>query len=1708
MADLAALPDASALAHLRDLLNRGLLLDAYFYAKAFGPLDTWQGTEALVLGGRLAMWWGAETVSNRLHVRAFRRDPQSDAALYYYALTLRHKHGPFEVLALLQRHRGRIEVEPVTQQRRDLQMLAAVELSRFRDFGAAEQISARLEREGAADPWFWVQKSDILRQQDRYEEALQAAREARRLRPWYAAAVHSEAHLLQLMGRDPEALELLQATFARVQAASIGQALVIALDEGGRDREMLQTLDRVEELLPMADWRDHQWLAARRFDAAHRLGDLEAAAGYARGAAENRSKYHEQAVAQLQANGATGTRVHLPVPFIRQHYATCAPATLAALSTYWGRLEDHAAIAAEICYDGTPDHAERNWAERQGWIAREFRVDWDTTRALIDRGCPFALVTVGIGFAHLQACIGYDSRIGTLLIRDPYQRNYGEWLAEEFFRDAHWHGPRGLLLLPPEKAGILAEVVLPEEKLYDQRHRLRRALSVHDRDTAQAALDRLVEEAPSHLLTLRGRHEIALHDGNSRAALEIVREIRAQQPDVVNWQLEEVRLLDVLGLTAEHRAAIQRSGSSRNACTAFRRQYAEDLMAGGASPERAERVLRAALRRTPTDASLLRSYANWLWLSRELRAATRVYRLAACTAEKTESYWGSYFTAARHVGEVEEAVELVRQRFRRWSAHSSEPARTLFTSLEALDRVDEGFACLEEARRARPEDGELLVFFAEAQGRYGRVDRAMELLEAARAASPPVMWLCAAARLAHWRQRHDEALGHWRALVRLDPCNVEFHRELVSVLSICEGRPAVHAHLGTVCGENPQSVRLCQLRVEWLRGESAVEALAANDELLQLDSRHAWALREKAMILLRLNLAEEAREAAAAAIEVEPQAASGWGVKGDVLRALERGEEAREHYRTAIRLSVDADWWFERLLATRTDFEGRKDLLAFVRRELEQQVWLQAPVMTFRAVARNVLTPEELDEALTTLWRARPHHWSVWLALVEHRRERGRIDEALALALEATQRFPLIPRTWIDLAKVQAARNAVSDEISALEKAVQINPRFGEASRLLSSAHERAFDLPSAEHVLRRAIAAEPDDAYNHGWLAAVVWRRGQQDEALSLLEHAVTLQPEYAWAWQKLHEWSGEMKQPNRATDLLHRLAESRPGETQWLIRLVRTRSQVSSTLEENLAVLDRAEKLAPRNFEIHDLRAELLAGAGRHREALDACEPRVYGGKVPYELEGRAAWIRHAMGEREAAIAAMTKVVEGHPDYRWGWALLTEWHWNEKRAKETRRCAERWAWLTPQSAVPIGFLAAAHEHAGRKTDAENALQRALLVDPEYAYGARELLKRRLAARDFDAATSLLRHFQTHFSSGEYLIAKARYAVARNDRASAADCLRETATGRADMRWSLESVAEYLIGAGWGDEMTATLAPLLRDSNTAVEAGKWWARARASRHILSNLLQLARLRPAPAIEAAACHQLCSDLVEARRRWELKLLARLKQRTLRANPRCWGQIGYAFATLALHRPAMRWMRDWRERPVPPEPWMLSNLAVSCYDRGARSQALAVVEYALSLPADHTFNILANWRALEAALASSAVDAKQWHARAAIDAGRPYHRTIHEAGAALIAALDAPAGDNEALASAERRAIEAFTRYPGWERDSALWDLRKRIDRWFARRRRARLAVLRTYLPRIRVASSQPAASGSQAVPFSVIWFGLMLLSVLLRSCGEMTPHGP
>ena len=155
-------PSADELAELTRLHREVRYLDAFHYAQQFAPPEQWTDTEALLLAGRLFSCWGDWGRSNRLHSASYRRAPADPKAIYFYALTVEHKHGPFEALRFLREKRAVVETTTPELYHVWLWLNEARLLGIFRDFEAAEALIARAAPHAGDDPWLWVERAQAI----------------------------------------------------------------------------------------------------------------------------------------------------------------------------------------------------------------------------------------------------------------------------------------------------------------------------------------------------------------------------------------------------------------------------------------------------------------------------------------------------------------------------------------------------------------------------------------------------------------------------------------------------------------------------------------------------------------------------------------------------------------------------------------------------------------------------------------------------------------------------------------------------------------------------------------------------------------------------------------------------------------------------------------------------------------------------------------------------------------------------------------------------------------------------------------------------------------------------------------------------------------------------------------------------------------------------------------------------------------------------------------------------------------------------------------------------------------------------------------------------------------------------------------------------------------------------------------------------------
>lgn len=779
---------------LRALISQGLHLQAARLAR-FDSLRSLGSTGAIVGAGRLAPILGSDRLASALLLRAVRRDPGSAEARYHAARVLLERQGPIVAWARMREWGQDLGWQAPAVLRAAWLALRGVVAGRFRDFEAAGVLLRAAEAVAPGRARTQVAWAEVLVEQDRRAEALDAAREALRRCPWYTPAAQTTAHLLLTLGRGKEAVDLLRKALRATEDSRLLQQLASHLWEQRRLRECMECLRRLETGAPLLDREKRAWLNSMRSRVLHELG----------------AQAPERPRPDQGQPGAR--RMMLPVPFVQQDRFSCSPATLSELAGYWGQPLDQATVAEAICYDGTPRHRVRTWAEEHGWAVREFRATWESTRAVLDRGIPFALVTQSGMAGHDQAVVGYDEGRGTLFIRCPSRLFVVEVPAQRFLETQRWCGPRATIVLPPFEITRLAGLDLPDEEAYDDLHELERALAEHRRDEAGAFARRMAGREPRNRMNLWATVRLAQYDSDDSTQLRCVEallEAFPSTPDLDLWRLQILQRLAHPTARAKAAAAACRRHPRE---PALKSHLAHQLSLLQEEKERAWATLRPLLRlgHWPTRALNLVTLANIALEEGRSRDVRALLGLAAHLEDMQEWAAMAYFSCAHAEGRTEESLEFLGSRFAAYGAKSGHPAQTLFEALVVAGKAPEGLAVLGAAMRLRPDDADLRLFAARAHAEHGKLERAEKLLAACRGRTHRAQWLRTAAAVALRRGDRRGSLRLWREVLAVEPAAVDAHRAVANLLRAMGKARAADAHLRALPRRFPQHHALAEL---------------------------------------------------------------------------------------------------------------------------------------------------------------------------------------------------------------------------------------------------------------------------------------------------------------------------------------------------------------------------------------------------------------------------------------------------------------------------------------------------------------------------------------------------------------------------------------------------------------------------------------------------------------------------------------------------------------------------------------------------------------------------------------------------------------------------------------------------------------------------------------------------------------------------------
>lgn len=1506
------------LSEVEKLADRGLFLRAYALLE---PYLAHTEIEVQLLHIRLLDHLGAGRKARAMLLRLWRKGVRPGCLQLTYLRELTLRSGPFAAWNFLQKHTLPADLKPA--ERAEWFANQALLYGRMRDHERASHFYQLARAEDSENPWVELDWANVWRYQDRHQESLSVVQGILQKWPDFRSALQVCAELLCDLDRDEEALTLLEAAFAR------GESMVLGLDymqmqiEAGLLQEARQTLHRCQMLAPLAEKNVRELFAMKGNELALRLQDFDSALQCAR---QVNTAYFKELTAKLEAAGNCGRWVLLPVGFVRQHLMTCVPATLSALSQYWQRPASHLEIAEQICYDGTSCFNERRWAQEQGFIAREFCVDWEVACALLDAGIPFTLTTIIGNAGHLHAVIGYDDMRRILLIRDSNQHSYIQFDAPSLLTSHGSSGPRGMLLLPAEQQHLLDDISLPEADLYDQLYALNEALDKHQREEAGQHAQRMQQTWPGHRLSLQAARTLAHYDGDNEQLLTLAQQMLALYPEERFLHLNQASLMVNLTPIAQQLEFLQQACTRHSTDAHLLCCYARLLLSDLRRSAQVEYLLRRALRYAPGDALVWNAWADLQWLSGQKEIALECHRIASCLSPANEDFARRYFHIACALRQEEAGLEYLRQRYAQWGQLASASFITLFSEMEGLGYTQQAFALLAEALQKNSGDADLVFFAIDAFLRYNKKNQAKLLLQRAHFPSKKVALLEAQAKLERETGDPAQALELALQAAEMEPFNTGLQMLACRCLAQLKGRPAAVAYLRQLCARFPHHYVSHQLLVSWMQDLDAKEVEPVLRHMFACNPQHQELRRELSANLAQQARYDEALQLARENVQMAPGSAANHSLLGRIYFMRGELELCASASRQALSLSIDEVGSMESLISFAKNLQEKAANLRFIQQQLLQQASNGDAWLAFQPLARDVLPAKDVEAFLKQAQEERPELWHTWSALAQQLSESGELEQAQTLLTAAVQKFPLCPQILLDLARIQILQNQRALALDTIQQALHISPHWVQAIELyVTTSIDHGVDFGILLKFLDDALGRNPEAVELLNLRAGLLLNRTQDDaedkEALAIAEQslrtAIAINPENTWPWQLLKRLAHRLAQPDLVEQVARALVLSAPGNYLAWMRL----AEVLSELNEALQALERASALAPFSGAVFETRLELLLKHEKYRQLQAELDnpPKVNKG----ELLVRLYRAKLAIAHRDFKLAAMhlRNLFEQYSNEFRIWQMYAECCQELKDWEQLSRAGENLIRISPGSHIGHGYAGEALAQRNQLARALPYFKRAFELEPSYSFAAFHLFDDAWERGD-DAQAQQVLDTLSRYENGAFLLArKFQMAFKTGDDATLGTVLHDLPRTPAYGVWPGRIVFETL-------KNKPLLANFIHEIKSAIGEGKC---ARYMMHCLidhliadihertGNVTEDAlykSLKPYLESEAETGFMLVvlERLQDLNRTWLLQALVRDFEKKIRADDSCWEEVGFLYLDANAIQTASTWLSDWRQRP--------------------------------------------------------------------------------------------------------------------------------------------------------------------------------------------------
>lgn len=726
----------------------------------------------------------------------------------------------------------------------------------------------------------------------------------------------------------------------------------------------------------------------------------------------------------------------------------------------------------------------------------------------------------------------------------------------------------------------------------------------------------------------------------------------------------------------------------------------------------------------------------------------------------------------------------------------------------------------------------VLVALANLEFRQHHLPEAEALLNRAREVDARFPAVHAALAILHQARNNPaaaetEAAATWELSGPRTPLKLLYPRYKLQAGDIAGARRL----LNELVGQAPDSVPPLLLLAEIATKEKQTdEALGFTDKILERDRLNLSAQLLRIRLLLAKNEPDKALASADQMLKVQPKnpelhylAALCHLAKQDSAKAfasLNQTVELAPDHTEAILLLADAS-------LRKGDHQA---VIASLQKVLAKKPdLLPAKMLLGRAYAARGNTTEALS-LFRSVSAAAPKDATLLLPIVQILRFQKNYGEARQVLLRALELAPesiTVAENLVDLDLIENHPDQARQRAEALLKQ---QPNQAAACLVLTKVELAAKNYPAAETLLLRTIELQPASNLAYQLLAALYSETKQEAKAIVQLEELAQREPRNVTLPMRIALLAERLQDYPRARTAYEKALALNPKFGPALNNLAYLLAERLNENDLALTYAQKARELAPLDPNVSDTLAWIYYKKGQFSSARNLLLESA--AKVPDDpvTQYHLGAAHYMMGDLDAARTAFERALQLKPllpeadDIRRRLANIALT--GDAGSPATRAALEKTLATDKQDPVVLTLLASLHEQKGEFDQAEQNVQAALALNPQYVQATlvriRTLLARGQVAPALELAKATRKQNPDDPAVGYQL---GRLAFQSGDHVWAASLLKESARRLSDQPEILADYARAAYSIGRVDEAEETFQRLRTEfasSPVSADAGRY----------------------------------------------------------------------------------------------------------------------------------------------------------------------------------------------------------------------------------------------------------------------------------------------